>query len=252
MSKCLRQKTVKGGRLAAINSASAGITFCRILALSALLLSYGCSTTHGPKAQTGTAVGALTGAILGSQIDHDHGALFGAAIGAIAGSSIGRYQDEQQRALEAALANERRNRYIEIQRLQDETLQVSLSSDACFDFDQSQIKPRFYRALDKLSNELTYFNKTVLHIEGHTDDIGNNDYNYALSIRRAQSVAQYLSLNGISSNRLRIHGHGELEPRVANTNPENRRLNRRVEIFIKPIAAGQENKSLVSPYSRAL
>jgi len=219
------------------------------LSFSVLLLSNGCATYNsGPNERTTTAVGAITGALLGSQIDRDHGALFGAAVGAIAGSSIGRYQDEQQRALEAALATERRSRQVEIQRLQDETLQVSLSNDACFDFDQSQIQPRFYSALDKLAHELSHYNKTVLHIVGHTDDIGSDDYNYALSIRRAQAVAQYLTLKGISNSRLRIEGSGEHQPRVSNGSADSRRLNRRVEIFIKPIVAGREQQSLVSPY----
>jgi len=219
-------------------------------ALGLLLCVSGCITTNsGPREEAGTALGTIAGAILGHQIDHDHGALFGAAVGAIAGSSIGRYQDEQQRALESALRAERRARDIDIQRLQDETLRVSLTSDACFDFDRAEIKPVFYRALDKLASQLTYYDRTVLHIVGHTDNLGTEDYNYALSIRRAKAVAQYLGLKGISTNRLRILGRGENEPRIDNESPSNRRLNRRVEIYIKPIVAGRERDALISPYS---
>jgi len=227
-------------RRASLRVATAMLVPCLII---------GCvQTSQSARQDTGTAVGAITGAILGHQIDHDHGALFGAAIGAIAGSSIGRYQDEQQRALESALAHERRVREIDIQRLQDETLLVSLTSDACFDFDLAEIKPVFYRALDKLANEMNVYDKTILHIVGHTDSIGSDDYNYALSIRRAKAVAQYLSLKGISINRLRIRGLGETEPRVANDSTDNRRLNRRVEIYIKPIVVGREKEALITPY----
>jgi len=101
-------------RRASLRVATAMLVPCLII---------GCvQTSQSARQDTGTAVGAITGAILGHQIDHDHGALFGAAIGAIAGSSIGRYQDEQQRALESALAHERRVREIDIQRLQASVL----------------------------------------------------------------------------------------------------------------------------------
>ncbi len=214
-----------------------------------LLLLQGCiSITEEPaNAERGAAIGAITGAVIGHQIDHDHGAIFGAAIGAITGASIGRYQDEQEKALEATLARERRAREVEIQRLQDETLKVSLSSDACFDFDRSDIKPAFYRALDKLAEQLVIYDKTILHIIGHTDSIGTPDYNQALSIRRAQAVAQYLSLRGVDTIRLRIEGRGETSPRFPNDTPQNRLLNRRVDVFIKPIIEGDERSALISP-----
>jgi len=221
-----------------------------VVAMIPLLLVSACvhtNSNHSSREDTGMAVGTIAGAILGHQIDHDHGALFGAAIGAIAGSSIGRYQDEQQRALENALAQEQRAKEINIKRLQDKTLLVSLSSDACFDFDRSEIRPVFYRALDKLANQMTIYDKTILHIIGHTDSVGSDDYNYALSIRRAKAVAQYLSLKGISINRLRIRGRGETSPRVGNDTSDNRRLNRRVEIYIKPIIIGREREALISP-----
>jgi len=225
-----------------------GKKVCISVSIGLLALSYGCANPQtSPNESTGAAVGAISGAILGHQIDHDHGALFGAAIGAIAGSSIGRYQDEQQRALERALRQERRRKDIEIQRLQDQTLQVSLSSEACFDFDKSEIKPAFYLALDNLAEQLNHYNKTILHIIGHTDNVGSNEYNYALSIRRAKAVAQYLSFKGVSTNRLRVHGRGEQQPRAGNNSPDNRQFNRRVEIYIKPIVAGREHDSLTLP-----
>lgn len=217
--------------------------------IPALFVVQGCATTNtGQHEQEGATLGAITGAILGHQLDHDHGALFGAAIGAIAGSGIGRYQDEQQMALEEALAQERNRRDVEIDRLEKETLRVGLRSDACFDFDSSEIKGTFYRALEKLGTQLQVYDKTVLHIVGHTDDVGSQDYNYALSIRRAKAVAQYLVLTGISQNRLRIYGRGELDSRSDNLTAEGRRLNRRVEIYIKPIVQGREKEALKDPY----
>jgi len=193
-----------------------------------------------------TAIGAITGAVIGHQIDHDKGAAIGAAIGAITGAAVGRYQDEQQRELERSL--ERRTRAMNIQRLHDETLKVSLSSSTSFDFDSAEIKPSFYRALNSLTRTLLNYDHTVLHIIGHTDDIGSEEYNYILSVQRAQAVAHYLNHKGVAAARLRIEGRGELEPRSENATDDSRHRNRRVEIFIKPVIEGQEANALIAPY----
>jgi outer membrane protein OmpA-like peptidoglycan-associated protein len=195
-----------------------------------------------------TAIGAIIGAVIGHQIDHDKGAVIGAVIGGISGASVGRYQDEQQRELERFLAQEGRVRAINVQRLHDETLKVRLSSSTSFDFGSAEIKPSFYRALNSLTRSLVHYDRTVLHIIGHTDSNGSDEYNYALSIQRAQAVAQYLNRKGVSSTRLRIEGRGELEPRSGNETEDSRRRNRRVEIFIKPVIEGQEANALIAPY----
>jgi outer membrane protein OmpA-like peptidoglycan-associated protein len=195
-----------------------------------------------------TAIGAITGAVIGHQIDHDSGAVIGAVIGAIRGASVGRYQDEQQRELERSLAQERRVRVISVQRLHDETLKVMLNSSMSFDSGSADIKPSFYRALNSVTRSLVHYDRTVLHIIGHTDSIGSDEYNYGLSIQRAQAVAQYLNRKGVSSTRLRIEGRGELEPHSGNETEDSRRRNRRVEIFIKPVIEGQEENALKAPY----
>lgn len=69
-------------------------------------------------------------------------------------------------------------------------------------------------------------------IEGHTDDTGAEDYNMALSKKRAQSVASYFKAKGISGNRFSVKGFGESAPRFANDTDANRAKNRRVEIGI--------------------
>jgi outer membrane protein OmpA-like peptidoglycan-associated protein len=195
-----------------------------------------------------TAIGAVTGAVIGHQIDHDDGAVIGAVIGAIAGASVGRYQIEQQRDLESSLAKELHVRSMSVQRLHDETLKVMLNSSMSFDFGSADIKPSFYRALNSLTRSLVNYDRTVLHVIGHTDSIGSDEYNYTLSLQRAQAVAQYLNHKGVSSTRLRIEGRGELEPSSSNETDDSRRRNRRVEIFIKPVIEGREEKALISPY----
>jgi outer membrane protein OmpA-like peptidoglycan-associated protein len=70
-----------------------------------------------------------------------------------------------------------------------------------------------------------------------------------LSERRAQSVADYLSDNGVDYRRLRIVGRGELEPRESNATEAGRQLNRRVELLIKPVVEGSEDRAYESrPY----
>jgi len=72
-----------------------------------------------------------------------------------------------------------------------------------------------------------------VEIQGHTDNIGSAAYNMKLSRKRAESVKSYLDKKGIYSTRLKSEGYGFAKPVVPNTTPENRALNRRVEL--KPI-----------------
>ena len=77
-----------------------------------------------------------------------------------------------------------------------------------------------------------------MRIEGHTDSIGSDSYNQALSERRAQAVKAYLVSKGISATRLSTEGKGESEPIADNTkngrdNPEGRAMNRRAELKVQ-------------------
>jgi len=78
----------------------------------------------------------------------------------------------------------------------------------------------------------------IIQISSHTDNIGNDDFNMDLSIRRAKSVVKYLTAKGIDPARLRYKGYGETKPVALNQNkdgsdnPEGRSLNRRTEFTI--------------------
>lgn len=226
---------------------SAVVTLPTTALLTSVLLISCATDDPNRRAKQGAVVGAIAGAVIGHQIDHDSGSILGGAIGAIAGGSVGRYQDQQQRELEAALEQERRNEQIVIQRLQDETLKISLSSQASFDFDKSTLKPAFYPALNKLANLLSKYDRTLLHVIGHTDSVGTDAYNINLSNERARSVAMYLNDKSVDIARIRTEGRGESEPRVQNNTAANRALNRRVEIYIKPIIEGREQQALETP-----
>jgi outer membrane protein OmpA-like peptidoglycan-associated protein len=102
-----------------------------------------------------------------------------------------------------------------------------------FDFDKSDLKSESTVELNRAIELLNKYPNIKIEIHGHTDNIGNYDYNIKLSERRAYSVKNYLVKNGFDENRiLKVVGHGPdrlLEP---NTTKEGRAKNRRVEFVI--------------------
>ncbi len=219
------------------------------IALIALSLVACAADDPNRRAKTGAAIGAVTGAILGKQVSGGRkGALAGAVIGAIAGGGVGTYMDNQQRDFEAALADEQRRNDLEIQRLKDDSLKIDVSNEVSFDFDSAHLKPAFLPTLDKVADLLQRYDRTIVHVIGHTDSTGSDAYNQQLSERRADSVADYLSSRGVNRQRLQTEGRGEREPRATNATEAGRQLNRRVEIIIKPIVEGQEQRAYEPHY----
>jgi outer membrane protein OmpA-like peptidoglycan-associated protein len=192
-------------------------------------------------------VGAVAGAVVGHQLDGNAGRFVGAAVGALAGGAVGNYMDRQQRDFEDELAREREANQLEIERLKDDTLKLTVDSEVSFDFDRAEIKPAFRPSLDKLAGVLRKYDRTVVHVVGHTDSTGPDDYNKRLSERRARNVGDYLIGQGVPSSRLITEGRGETEPRDSNATESGRQLNRRVEIFVKPIVEGDEGSAYETP-----
>ena len=88
--------------------------------------------------------------------------------------------------------------------------------------------------LDKILPILNQYSDYEILIEGHTDSTGTKNYNYELSINRAESVANYLKKSGnLKHRKLYIMGHGEDRPLFGNDTEEQRQKNRRVEIILK-------------------
>ena len=88
--------------------------------------------------------------------------------------------------------------------------------------------------LDSVAAVLKEYKDTHINICGHTDDIGKADYNQTLSKKRARSVASYLAVQGVSSQRFSVEGRGETQPIASNKSKVGRAKNRRVEIEISP------------------
>jgi outer membrane protein OmpA-like peptidoglycan-associated protein len=218
-----------------------------VLALAVGLAS--CATTGNSadnnnyqNTKEGAAMGALAGAALGAIVgyngNHGGGALRGALVGAAAGGAIGagvgNYMDRQQAEFNQKLAAEERAHEIEVQRLKNENLKITMNSEVSFDFNSAAIKPAFDSTLDKVADVVNRYTRTQIRVIGHTDNIGSAAYNQHLSEQRAQSVAYYLEDHGVAQQRLTTEGRGESEPRASNATAAGRQLNRRVEMLIIP------------------
>lgn len=202
------------------------------------------------RAKIGTAVGAVAGAVIGNNVGGRDTTtrVIGAVVGGLAGYAVGSYMDKQYYELKNALEDELRAEYVTLTRIDEDTVKLTVSSEASFDVDSSNIKPAFQPALDRVSAVMAKYDRTIVHIIGHTDSTGSDDYNQRLSERRAGSVAGYLSARGVNSGRLYASGRGEMEPRASNDTVEGRRLNRRVDLYINAVVEGRENDAYRSPY----
>jgi outer membrane protein OmpA-like peptidoglycan-associated protein len=102
-----------------------------------------------------------------------------------------------------------------------------------FDFNSSAINAEAEPVLDQAATILKENPDVLVQVEGYTDDIGSEEYNMALSIRRAESVYRYLVNRGVDPERLRVEGFGESRPVADNTTEAGRAQNRRVELHPK-------------------
>lgn len=210
------------------------------------VFSTGCATDeYGNRrpltdAEKGALIGAASGAVIGALAKKDKrtkGALIGAVGGGIAGGVVGTYMDSQKKDLEKVLAPEVQAGAINIAKVDQNNLLITMTAQTAFDFDSTEIKPGFHSTMDKLANVLVRYGKTHLTVVGHTDNVGTNQYNQTLSERRSGAVADYLRAKGVIPQRLESVGRGETSPRATNATEEGRRLNRRVEIVVEPIVA---------------
>jgi OOP family OmpA-OmpF porin len=101
-----------------------------------------------------------------------------------------------------------------------------------FDFDSSTIRPVDRPVLDEAVTQLRDNPEIEIVVAGHTDAIGTEEYNQALSIRRAEAVFRYLVNQGLAPERMRIEGYGESRPVADNETESGRAQNRRVELRI--------------------
>jgi outer membrane protein OmpA-like peptidoglycan-associated protein len=188
----------------------------------------GCGTWK--KRDQGALIGAGAGAVIGGVIGDRSGntalgAIIGAAVGGAAGAYIGNYMDNQAAEIERDLEGARVERV-------GEGIKITFDSGILFDINSSTLQPAAQTNLTNLAAILNKYPDTDILVEGHTDSTGGNDHNLDLSMRRAQSVANYMSGLQVLSNRFRIMGYGEDQPIAENSSASGRQANRRVEIAI--------------------
>ncbi|HUS01811.1 MAG TPA: OmpA family protein, partial [Chitinophagaceae bacterium] len=101
-----------------------------------------------------------------------------------------------------------------------------------FDFGKATLRPASYKTLDELVDYLQRKSDDKIEIGGHTDNIGSEVKNKALSLERAKSIISYLVAKGIDNSRLTAKGYGSMEPIEENTTEAGRQKNRRSEVKI--------------------
>jgi outer membrane protein OmpA-like peptidoglycan-associated protein len=116
----------------------------------------------------------------------------------------------------------------------EKEIRMDLPSDILFDFDKADIRPDAREALSKVAIVIRAHSGKVVLIEGHTDSKGSEDYNMELSLRRAESVKQWLKeKENLQKTPFQTKGWGESRPKATNETEAGRQKNRRVEITLK-------------------
>jgi outer membrane protein OmpA-like peptidoglycan-associated protein len=113
------------------------------------------------------------------------------------------------------------------------TAQQFAFEDVHFEFDRFTLRPDALTILDGAVKAMQANTALRLEIEGHTCNIGTNEYNLALGDRRARSVRDYLVSRGIDTQRLTTVSYGEERPRHDNSREDTRRLNRRAALVVR-------------------
>jgi outer membrane protein OmpA-like peptidoglycan-associated protein len=103
-----------------------------------------------------------------------------------------------------------------------------------FDFNKATLKPEAKNQLAKVLQVLKDQPDAQIDVAGHTDAIGSDAYNMRLGKARADSVATYLSQNGVPRQNIRTESFGKRQPVASNATAEGRAQNRRVEITVSP------------------
>lgn len=211
-------------------------------ALAAVLALAGCQTLDpytGESKTSRTTYGALIGAGAGAVVGMISGndakqrrqrALLGAGIGGLGGGAIGAYQDRQESELRAQM----RDSGVTVTRKGDDIV-LNMPGNITFRTASADLNGQFYKVLDGVALVAKKYDKTIIEVAGHTDNVGGNEYNRQLSQRRADAVTRYLESKGVIQARLITAAGGEEHPIASNATEQGRAANRRVEVTIAPL-----------------
>ncbi len=112
-----------------------------------------------------------------------------------------------------------------------------------FAFDKDNLTKKDKAALDELAKEIPNTKGFIITVEGGTDSVGSQEYNYDLSQRRADSVIQYLaSKYNVPAHKIYLIGLGKDKPVDSNKTASGRAKNRRVEVKLMTNTSGTETQ----------
>lgn len=111
---------------------------------------------------------------------------------------------------------------------------LMINSRLLFDAGEMSLKPNAGQEFEKMATFVKNYSPSKLIIEGHTDSDGETSFNQNLSEIRAEAVRQYLirTYDFIPAAMIESRGYGEGRPVVPNDTPENKTLNRRIEVIV--------------------
>jgi outer membrane protein OmpA-like peptidoglycan-associated protein len=181
------------------------------------------TATYGAGA---AAVCGLVGAIESSK--HARNAALGCGI---VGAGVGAYMDAQESKLRAQL----QGTGVQVAR-EGDNIRLIMPGNITFETDSYNLRPDFYPVLNSVSTVLAKYADTAIRVSGHTDNTGSRQYNQTLSEKRAGSVAEYLTAQGVARQRMVVQGLAFDQPIADNATATGRAQNRRVEIYILPKA----------------
>ena len=203
-------------------------SFIGFLIISFLAVSMGCAEWN--RTAKGAAIGAGVGGAAGGLIGYATGStaaggLIGAAVRGAAGALIGNYMDKQAAEIERDIEGAKVERV-------GEGIKITFNSGILFDVNRANLKDYSRTELIKLATILNKYDDTNILLAGYTDSTGSEEYNMQLSRSRAQSVADYLVVRNVNSERFSVYGHGESDPVAANDTEGGRAQIRRVDVAI--------------------
>ena len=179
------------------------------------------------KTTWGTGIGAAAGAGIGALIGGKKGALIGAGIGAATGAASGGYMDYQA----AQLRKELTGTGVQVKEI-DGRIYLVMPGNITFDTNQAFIKQSFQPVVISISKVLKEYDKTLVQVNGYTDNTGSDAINNPLSVKRANAIADFLKIQGVAANRIIANGYGSANPIASNATTAGREQNRRVEIVL--------------------
>jgi outer membrane protein OmpA-like peptidoglycan-associated protein len=173
------------------------------------------------------AVCGLVGAIESGK--HARNAALGCGI---VGAGVGAYMDAQESKLRAQL----QGTGVQVVR-EGDNIRLIMPGNITFETDSYNLRPDFYPVLNSVATVLAKYADTAIRVSGHTDNTGGRQYNQTLSEKRAGSVAEYLTAQGVARQRMVVQGQAFDQPIADNATAAGRAQNRRVEIYILPKTA---------------